>query len=97
MVGRAGNGVSGVVMGGKNAGRALAICRTRGASLGAMLRIFFRAGAAIGVAGTLCGFVLGVTFCLNIEAIQNFVEWLTGAQVFNADIYFRYIYSESTS
>ena len=27
-------------------------------------------------------------FCLNIEAIQRFVEWVTGVQVFNADIYF---------
>ena len=29
-----------------------------------------------------------MVFCLNIEAIQRFVEWVTGAQIFNADIYF---------
>jgi len=46
------------------------------------------AGAAIGLAGTLSGLAFGVLFCLNIEAIQRFIEWVTGVQVFNADIYF---------
>jgi len=40
------------------------------------------------VAGTLAGLLFGVMFCLNIEAIQRFVEWVTGVQVFNADVYF---------
>jgi lipoprotein-releasing system permease protein len=29
-----------------------------------------------------------VVICSNIEAIQKAVEWVTGANVFNADIYF---------
>jgi lipoprotein-releasing system permease protein len=82
------NIISGLVMLVKNKGRDIAILRTMGAGKGAVLRVFFMAGAAIGVLGTLAGLVLGVLFCLNIEEIQAFVEWVSGASVFNADIYF---------
>ncbi len=82
------NIVSGLIMLVKNKGRDIAILRTIGAGRGSILRIFFMAGATIGLLGTLAGLVFGILFCLNIEAIQAFVEWLTGAQVFNADVYF---------
>jgi lipoprotein-releasing system permease protein len=82
------NIISGLVMLVKNKGRDIAILRTMGAGQGAILRIFFMAGAAIGFAGTLFGLACGVLFCVNIEAIQRFVEWVSGVQVFNADIYF---------
>jgi lipoprotein-releasing system permease protein len=82
------NIISGLIMLVKNKGRDIAILRTMGASRGSILRIFFMAGASIGVAGTLCGLALGVLFCWNIEAIQLLVEGLTGTPVFSADIYF---------
>jgi lipoprotein-releasing system permease protein len=82
------NIISGLVMLVKNKGRDIAILRTMGAGRGAILRIFFMAGASIGLAGTLAGLLFGLIFCLNIEAIQRFVEWVTGVQVFNADVYF---------
>ncbi len=82
------NIISGLVMLVKNKGRDIGILRTMGAGQGAILRIFFMSGAAVGVAGTLAGLLLGVLFCSNIGAIQAFVEWATGANVFNADIYF---------
>jgi len=82
------NIISGLIMLVKNKGRDIAILRTMGAGQGAILRIFFMAGAVIGVLGTACGVLAGVLFCLNIEAIQAFVEWLTGAQVFSPDVYF---------
>ena len=82
------NIISGLVMLVKNKSRDIAILRTMGAGQGAILRIFFMTGAAIGFAGTLFGLGAGVLFCLNIEAIQRFVEWVSGVQVFNADIYF---------
>jgi lipoprotein-releasing system permease protein len=82
------NIISGLVMLVKNKGRDIAILRTMGAGRGAILRIFFMAGASIGLAGTLAGLVFGLVFCLNIEAIQSFIEWVTGVQVFNADVYF---------
>ncbi|MGA2952922.1 MAG: FtsX-like permease family protein, partial [Caulobacteraceae bacterium] len=82
------NIISGLVMLVKNKGRDIAILRTIGAGQGAILRIFFMAGATIGLAGTFSGLAVGVLFCLNIETIQRFVEWVSGVQVFNSDIYF---------
>ena len=84
----AANIISGLVMLVKNKGRDIAILRTMGASRGAILRIFFMAGATVGALGTLAGLALGVLFCTYIEQIQKFVEWATGSDVFNADVYF---------
>ena len=81
------NILSGIVMLVKNKTRDIAILRTVGASQMSMLRIFFISGAAIGVAGTITGLVLGLVFCLNIGAIQHFLEALLGVQLFNADVY----------
>jgi lipoprotein-releasing system permease protein len=82
------NIVSGLIMLVKNKSRDIGILRTMGATKNSILRIFFMAGASIGVAGTLAGLILGVLFCLNIQSIQQFVEWVTGTSVFNADVYF---------
>jgi lipoprotein-releasing system permease protein len=82
------NIISGLVMLVKNKSRDIAILRTMGAGRGSILRIFFMAGALLGGLGTLSGLIFGLLFCLNIEAIQAFVEWVTGAQVFNSDVYF---------
>jgi lipoprotein-releasing system permease protein len=84
----AANIISGLVMLVKNKGRDIAILRTMGAGRGAILRIFFMAGAAVGVLGTVAGLLVGVLFCTYIAQIQHFVEWVTGANVFNADVYF---------
>jgi lipoprotein-releasing system permease protein len=72
----------------KNKSRDIAILRTIGASQAAILRIFVMAGVSIGLSGTLMGLLLGVLFCTNITAIQNFVEWISGTAVFSADVYF---------
>jgi lipoprotein-releasing system permease protein len=82
------NIISGLIMLVKNKSRDIAILRTMGASQGAVLRIFFMSGAAIGVGGTVAGIVLGVLFCTYIQQIQAFVQWVTGADVFNANVYF---------
>ncbi len=82
------NIVSGLVMMVKNKGKDIGILRTIGASQGAIMRIFFMDGAAIGVLGTLTGLLIGVLFCTFIEQIQAFVEWVTRTSVFNADVYF---------
>ncbi|MDI6625071.1 MAG: lipoprotein-releasing ABC transporter permease subunit [Brevundimonas sp.] len=81
------NIISGIVMLVKNKTRDIAILRTVGASQMSMLRIFFISGAAIGVAGTVTGLVLGLLFCLNIGAIQHFLEALFQVQLFDADVY----------
>ncbi|MFZ4607337.1 MAG: lipoprotein-releasing ABC transporter permease subunit [Caulobacter sp.] len=82
------NIISGLIMLVKNKGRDIGILRTMGAGQGSIMRIFFMSGAAIGVAGTATGLLLGVLLCVNIEAVQKAVEWVTGANVFNADVYF---------
>jgi len=84
----AANIISGLVMLVKNKGRDIAILRTMGASSGAILRIFFMAGASVGVLGTLAGLAVGTLFCAYIAQIQGFVEWITHTSVFNADVYF---------
>ena len=82
------NIISSLVMLVKDKGRDIAILRTMGAGRGAILRIFFMAGASVGALGTLVGLVLGVLFCIFIGPIQNAVEWATGAEVFSSDIYY---------
>ena len=82
------NIISGLWMLVKNKGRDIAILRSMGADQGAILRIFFMSGASIGVAGTLAGLLVGVLFCSYIKQIQAFVQWVTGSDVFSADVYF---------
>jgi lipoprotein-releasing system permease protein len=82
------NIISGLVMLVKNKGRDIAILRTMGAGQGSILRIFFMAGASVGVLGTAAGLALGVLFCVYIGPIQGFVEWASGQQVFASDVYF---------
>ena len=65
------NIISGMIMLVKEKGRDIAILRTVGATRGTIMRIFFMSGAAIGVTGTLLGFILGVLFARNIETIQG--------------------------
>jgi lipoprotein-releasing system permease protein len=72
----------------KDKGRDIAILRTMGATAGSIMRIFFMTGAAIGVTGTLAGFVLGVIVCLNVERIRQFFSWISGTTIFNPELYF---------
>ncbi|MFN3460965.1 MAG: lipoprotein-releasing ABC transporter permease subunit [Oceanibaculum sp.] len=82
------NIISSLIMLVKDKGRDIAVLRTMGASRGMIMRIFFMTGASIGVVGTLVGFVLGLLFCLNIETIRKGIEFLTGTELFSAEIYF---------
>jgi lipoprotein-releasing system permease protein len=82
------NIVSGLIMLVKDKGRDIAIMRTMGAARGAIMRIFFIAGAAIGVAGTAIGFGLGLLVCSNIEAIRQVFIRVTGINPFDPSVYF---------
>lgn len=82
------NIISGLVMLVKNKGRDIAILRTMGAGQGAILRIFFMAGAGIGALGTAAGLIIGTLFCAYIGEIQGFVEYVTGQAVFASDVYY---------
>lgn len=72
----------------KNKSRDIAILRTIGATQGSILRIFFISGSIIGFLGTVVGLVFGVLFCLNIGAVQNVIEAITGVELFPADVYY---------
>ncbi|MGP8122385.1 MAG: lipoprotein-releasing ABC transporter permease subunit [Xanthobacteraceae bacterium] len=82
------NIVSGLIMLVKDKGSDIAILRTMGASQGSIMRIFLITGAAIGVVGTLVGFLVGLLICLNIEAIRQFLSWLTSTELFSPELYF---------
>src|SRR3546814_2896061 len=60
----------------------IAIMRTVGASRGAIMRIFFIVGTSVGVVGTVTGTLLGLLFAHNIEAIRQWLESLTGTELF---------------
>jgi lipoprotein-releasing system permease protein len=59
-----------------------------GATQGAVMRVFFIAGAFIGVVGTFAGLILGVAFCANIENTRQFLSRVTGTTLFDPTIYF---------
>jgi lipoprotein-releasing system permease protein len=82
------NVISSMIMMVKDKARDIAILRTMGARSGAILRIFLMAGASVGITGTIIGFVLGVVFCANIEAIKTFVSRVTGTPLFDPTVYY---------
>ena len=82
------NILSGQYMLVKGKGRDIAILRTMGATRGMILRIFFLSGASIGIIGTLAGFLLGLVFADNIETIRQWLQSLSGTELFSAEIYF---------
>ena len=81
------NIISGLVMLVKDKSHDIAILRTMGATRGAIQRVFFITGAAIGTAGTLGGFVAGLLICLNVERIRQFISWVS-VDPFNPELYY---------
>ena len=82
------NIISSMIMMVKDKGHDIAILRTMGASRAMILRIFVLSGASIGVIGTVAGFVLGLVFTDNIEAIRQAIQRIIGTDLFAAEIYF---------
>jgi lipoprotein-releasing system permease protein len=82
------NIISGLFMLVKDKGRDIAILRTMGATQGAIMRVFLITGAAIGVVGTILGFLVGVVVCWNVENIRRFLSWLTSTELFSPELYF---------
>jgi lipoprotein-releasing system permease protein len=82
------NIISGLIMLVKDKGRDIAILRTMGTTRGAIMRIFFIAGASIGIVGTIAGLILGVLVCLNIDRIRGLIGWLTDTELFPAELYY---------
>ena len=82
------NIVSGLVMLVKDKNADIAVLRTMGAGQGSIMRIFFMAGASIGVIGTIAGVALGLLIANNIEGIRQGLGHLVGHDLFNAEVYF---------
>lgn len=82
------NIVSGMIMLVKDKSRDIAILRTMGATRGSMMRVFLITGASIGIVGTFAGLILGIIFTNNIEAVRQFVAWVSNTQVFDPSVYY---------
>jgi lipoprotein-releasing system permease protein len=68
--------------------RDIAILRTMGATRGAMLRIFMTVGTAIGVTGIVLGLAIGFVFLFYRQAVVNFVQLVTGQNLWDPSIRF---------
>jgi lipoprotein-releasing system permease protein len=82
------NVISSLIMLVKDKGQDIAILRTMGATRGMIMRVFLISGASIGVIGTLLGFGVGLAFASNIETLRQWIESMTGTELFAAEIYF---------
>jgi lipoprotein-releasing system permease protein len=82
------NIISGLFMLVKDKGSNIAILRTMGATKGAIMRVFFITGAAIGTIGTLVGLILGLLICANANNIRNAIQWFSGVDPFNPQFYY---------
>ena len=82
------NIISSLIMLVKDKSADIAIMRTMGATRASLMRIFLLTGASIGVVGTVLGLVIGIVFCLNIESIRQFIQYLTNTELFPAEVYF---------
>lgn len=82
------NIISSLIMLVKEKNKAIAILRTMGMSRSSILSIFFICGSTIGIAGTIAGAILGLSFALNINTIKELLEKLTGTTIFDPVIYY---------
>ncbi len=82
------NIISSLVMLVKDKSKDIAVLRTFGVSRRSMMKIFILSGTSIGVIGALCGTVLGVVIAIYIEPIRKGVQFITGRDLFPADLYY---------
>ncbi len=66
--------------------RDIAILRTMGATRSAMMRIFMTVGSTIGVLGIVAGLLLGSVFLFFRQAVVNFVQFVTGQNLWDPSI-----------
>ncbi len=68
--------------------RDIAILRTMGASRASLVRIFVTVGVSIGALGTLAGLALGAIFLFFRQNVVNFVQLVTGQNLWDPSIRF---------
>ena len=82
------NIVSSLVMLVKDKNRDIAVLRTFGVSRKSMMKIFILSGTTIGVIGAGLGTILGTIVAIYIEPIRKFFQWMTGRDLFPAELYY---------
>mgnify|MGYP003303474858 FL=1 len=82
------NIVSSLVMLVKDKNKDIAVLRTFGVSRKSMMKIFMLSGTSIGVIGAFFGTILGVLIAIYVEPIRQFFQWLTGRDLFPAELYY---------
>ena len=82
------NIVSSLVMLVKDKNKDIAVLRTFGVSRKSMMKIFVLSGTSIGIIGAFFGTILGVLVAVYIEPIRQFFQWLTGRDLFPAELYY---------
>ncbi|MGY2736494.1 lipoprotein-releasing ABC transporter permease subunit [Sphingomonas sp. UYP23] len=68
--------------------RDIAILRTMGASRGGMIRIFMTVGTTIGALGVVAGLILGFIFLYFRQSVVDFVQLVTGQNLWDPSIRF---------
>ena len=68
--------------------RDIAILKSMGATGLSIMKIFVLEGLIIGVIGTAVGVVSGLLISLNLQTIVDFVQRVTGFELFSKDIYY---------
>jgi lipoprotein-releasing system permease protein len=66
--------------------RDIAILRTMGATRKSMIKIFMTVGTTIGSLGILAGLVLGFTFLVFRQNVVDFVQWVSGQNLWDPNI-----------
>ncbi|MDR1551330.1 MAG: lipoprotein-releasing ABC transporter permease subunit [Holosporaceae bacterium] len=82
------NIISCMIMLVKDKEKDVAILRTIGLSQSSVTRVFFMAGASLGIFGTFMGTLVGVAFSINIQRIQEVLDGLFNTKVFSPEVYF---------
>ena len=81
------NIISSLVMLVKDKNKDIAVLRTFGVSRKSMMKIFILSGTSIGVIGATFGTLLGVLVAMYIEPIRKFFQFITGHDLFPAELY----------
>jgi len=68
--------------------RDIAILKSMGATGGSIMKIFIMEGLIIGVSGTLAGVFSGLLIAKNLQGIVEFVQKVTGFELFSRDVYY---------
>jgi lipoprotein-releasing system permease protein len=68
--------------------RDIGILKSLGASDGGVMGVFLGYGLALGIVGSGLGMIIGLAIVIYLDKIERWLSWLTGADLFNRDLYY---------